>query len=55
MMENPVKTKNWQGFYGDIATGAESYDQWTALDAAMYLLERRAEDSSYEAAAHSTW
>lgn len=48
MMENPVKTKNWQGFYGDIATGAESYDQWTALDAAMYLLERRDQDPSYE-------
>jgi hypothetical protein len=46
-MQNPVKTNNWQGFYGDIATGAESYDQWTALDTAMYLLERRHEDKSF--------
>ena len=47
LMENPVRTNEWQGFYGDIATGAESYDQWTALDTAMYLLERRGEDPSY--------
>jgi hypothetical protein len=47
LMENPVKTNDWQGFYGDIATGAKSYDQWTALDTAMYLLDKRSEDASY--------
>lgn len=47
LMENPVKTNEWQGFYGDIATGAKSYDQWTALDTAMYLLENRHRDPSY--------
>ncbi len=46
-MENPVKTNDWQGFYGDIATGAKSYDQWTALDTALYLLDKRSEDASY--------
>src|SRR5215813_7395501 len=39
LMENPVRTNNWQGFYGDIASGAKSYDQWTALDTASYLLD----------------
>lgn len=51
LMDNPVRTNNWQGFYGDIATGAESYDQWTALDTAMYLLEKRKENPSYLPAA----
>lgn len=51
MMENPVKTNDWQGLYGDIATGTKSYDQWIPLDTAMYLLDKRREDPSYTAVA----
>lgn len=47
LMENPVKTNDWEGFYGDIATGAKSYDQWTALDTALYLLDKRRENPDY--------
>jgi hypothetical protein len=47
LMENPVKTNDWQGFYGDISTGAKSYDQWTALDTAMYLIENRGGNPTY--------
>jgi hypothetical protein len=53
LMDNPVRTNDWQGFYGDIATGTPSYDQWTALDTAMYLLDHRDQDSSYAAKAQA--
>lgn len=42
MLENPVKTNNWQGLYGDFASGAKSYDQWVPLEFAQYLLDHRA-------------
>ncbi len=28
LLNNPVKTNQWLGLYGDIASGAKSYDQW---------------------------
>lgn len=53
LMDKPVRTNDWRGFYGDIATGTPSYDQWTALDTAMYLLDHRDEDPSYPAKAEA--
>lgn len=47
LMENPVKTNLWLGLYGDIASGAKSYDQWVPADLAMYLIDNRAEDPRY--------
>ena len=47
LLDNPVKTNQWLGLYGDIASGAKSYDQWVALEMAMYLLDRRAQHPEY--------
>jgi hypothetical protein len=41
MLNGPVKDNRWIGLYGDIASGEESYDQWVALETAIYLLEHR--------------
>jgi hypothetical protein len=43
LLENPVKTNKWLGLYGDIPSGAQSYDQWVALETAMYVLDHRDE------------
>lgn len=47
LLDNPVKTNQWIGLYGDIASGAKSYDQWVAMETAMYLLDRRAQHPEY--------
>ena len=47
LLNNPVKTNQWLGLYGDIASGAKSYDQWVALETGMYLLDRRAQHPEY--------
>ena len=47
LLDNPVKTNQWLGLYGDIASGAKSYDQWVALETGMYLLDRRAQHPEY--------
>jgi hypothetical protein len=39
LLDNPVKTNKWLGLYGDIPSGAQSYDQWVALETAMYALD----------------
>ncbi|HXN21461.1 MAG TPA: hypothetical protein VOA41_01805 [Candidatus Dormibacteraeota bacterium] len=51
LLENPLKTNLWMGLYGDIPSGAKSYDQWVPLETAMYLLDHRSEDSGYVAQA----
>jgi hypothetical protein len=43
MLDNPVKDNNWIGLYGDVPSGAKSYDQWVALETAMYVLNHRDE------------
>jgi hypothetical protein len=43
LLDNPVKTNKWQGLYGDIPSGQESYDQWVALETIMTILDRRDE------------
>lgn len=47
LLENPVRTNQWLGLYGDIASGARSFDQWVALETAMYLIDRRSDDPSF--------
>lgn len=53
LLENPVRTDKWLGLYGDIVSGAESYDQWVALETAMYLIDRREENPDYVRKAQS--
>ena len=43
LMKGPIKDNKWIGLYGDVVSGAESYDQWVALETAMELLDRRNE------------
>jgi rhamnogalacturonyl hydrolase YesR len=47
LMNNPVRTNEWVGLYGDIASGARSFDQWVAQETAIYLIDHRAEDPTY--------
>lgn len=47
LVENPVRDNKWLGLYGDIVSGAESYDQWVALETAMYLIDHRMENPTY--------
>ncbi|WP_428937577.1 hypothetical protein [Fontivita pretiosa] len=47
LIKGPVQDNNWRGFYGDIASGADSLDQWTALDTAMYLIDSRQRDPRF--------
>jgi len=47
LLANPVKTNQWIGLYGDIESGTRSFDQWVALETAMYMLDHRAEDPAF--------
>ena len=47
LLNNPVRTNEWVGLYGDIASGARSFDQWVAQETAIYLIDRRADDPTY--------
>jgi hypothetical protein len=47
LLNNPVKTNQWLGIYGDFASGARSYDQWVAMETAMYLIDHRTENPGY--------
>jgi hypothetical protein len=47
LMENPVKTYRWTGFYEDVAPGEESIGNWDAIDTARYLLAHRGEHPEY--------
>jgi hypothetical protein len=47
LLKGPVRDNNWRGFYGDIVSGSDSLDQWTALDTAMYLIDAREQDPKY--------
>lgn len=47
LLKNPVRTNEWLGLYGDIVSGARSFDQWVALETAIYLLDHRREDPTY--------
>ena len=51
MLDNPVKTMNWTGFYEDVAPGRHSVGNWSTLDTARYLVARRADDASFLASA----
>jgi len=43
ILKNPVRDNRWIGLYGDVTGGLESYDQWVALETAMYLLDHEDE------------
>jgi rhamnogalacturonyl hydrolase YesR len=47
LLANPVKTNQWMGLYGDIASGARSFDQWVAIETAIYLIDHRNENPTY--------
>ena len=47
LLNNPVKNNEWIGLYGDIASGARSFDQWVAQETAIYLIDHRAENPAY--------
>ena len=51
LLANPVKTNQWLGLYGDIESGARSFDQWVASETAIYLIDHRAEDATFLAKA----
>lgn len=55
LLKNPVRTNDWLGLYGDIASGARSFDQWVALETAITLLDRRDQNAEYEALAKSVF
>jgi hypothetical protein len=47
LLKGPVQDNKWRGFYGDVPSGTDSLDQWTALDTAMYLIDARQQDPQY--------
>ena len=52
LVEGPVKTSRWWGFYGDNpedtdSEGEKSYDQQTALMTAQWLIDHRHENDEY--------
>lgn len=47
LLNNPVKTNEWIGLYGDIASGARSFDQWVAQETAIYLIDHRVDNPAY--------
>ena len=53
LLKNPVRTNDWLGLYGDVASGARSFDQWVALETAITLLDRREQNPEYVAFAKS--
>ncbi len=51
LMENPLRSGDWSGFYEDVAAGARSQGNWVPLEAIRYFLARRGEDPRYLPAA----
>jgi len=53
LLRGPVQTNEWLGFYGDMHedTISRSYDQWTALEMAQWLIDHNKDDPSYVEAA----
>ncbi len=53
LLTGPVQNNQWLGFYGDMydSTVPESYDQWTALEMAQWLIDHHADDPGYIEAA----
>ena len=47
LLKNPVQDNKWVGLYGDKPSGAKSYDQWVALEMAMYLIDHRAANPGF--------
>ena len=51
LLKGPVQDNKWSGFYGDMPSGGDSLDQWTAMDTAMYLIDAREQDPTHVATA----
>jgi rhamnogalacturonyl hydrolase YesR len=47
MLNNPVKTWRWTGYYEDVAPGEESIGNWEAIELARYLIDRREKNPEY--------
>jgi rhamnogalacturonyl hydrolase YesR len=43
LLENPVRTEEWVGYYEDVAPDARSYDQWMPEEAILYCLDHLGE------------
>ncbi len=46
LLNNPVKTVNWSGYYEDIKPG-ENRTNWDCIDVVRYLLEHQDENKNY--------
>jgi uncharacterized protein YyaL (SSP411 family) len=47
ILENPVKTGKWCGYYEDIPAKADNRTNWDCIDTVRYLLKRRDEKPAY--------
>ena len=47
LLDGPIKDNKWVGFYGDIKSDRESFDQWVALDTAQWLIDHHEENDAY--------
>ncbi|MCX8053302.1 MAG: hypothetical protein N3B12_05805 [Armatimonadetes bacterium] len=47
LLENPVKTGRWTGYYEDISPDVESIGNWDAIEAARYLIANRHKSPDY--------
>jgi len=57
LMDNPVKSWRWTGYYEDVAPGDESIGNWDAIETARYLILHRNQNPAYLKIAHdiSDW
>ncbi len=51
VLENPLKTYKWIGYYEDVAPEIKSVGNWDAIATARYLIKNKDKDSSYLAQA----
>jgi hypothetical protein len=47
LLAGPIRDNKWVGFYGDIKSERESFDQWVALETAQWLIDHHAENPDY--------
>lgn len=47
VLNNPVKTYRWTGFYEDVNPDVESIGNWDAIDTARYLVRHRKDNPEY--------
>ena len=47
LLDNPVKTYRWTGYYEDVNPNVESIGNWDAIETARYLVRHRKDDPTY--------